>query len=90
MVTVTAMPPEKWRQTVTEEKTLDNYVIPHTNGQLAGCPSCRRIFGGDKAFDAHRVGSHGVDRKCAENPQAVGLRLDSRGFWGKPFKGVKK
>ena len=73
-----------------EEKTLDNYTIPKTNSRLAGCPSCRRIFGGDQAFDAHRIGRHGVDRRCAESPSAIGLVLSEQGFWGKPFKGRRK
>lgn len=72
-----------------EEKTLDNFTIPHTNSILAGCASCRRIFGGDKAFDKHRVGEHGVSRKCAENPEAVGLRLNSKGIWSQTYGETK-
>ena len=73
-----------------EEKTLDNFTIPPTNSTLAGCSACRRIFGGNKAFDKHRVGEHGVDRRCAESPELVGLRLNSRGFWSLPLKWSQK
>ena len=61
------------------ELTLDNYTI--TNGTEAGCPTCRRVFASNEAFDAHRVGSYREGRKCAENLSDIGLRLNKKGAW---------
>lgn len=38
----------------------------------AHCPSCHRLFSTDGAADKHRVGKHGVDRRCVD-PATVGL-----------------
>jgi hypothetical protein len=66
------------------EHTLDNYQIPVGSESLNGCSECRRIFKGIRAFDVHRVGQHGLDRKCAsltaQEPNNYGLML-SGGFW---------
>jgi hypothetical protein len=59
-------------------------IIPEY--RLAGeyecaCPTCRRVFASEEAFDLHRVGDHGKNRKCAENLDAQGLTTDSKGRW---------
>lgn len=62
-----------------KELTIDSYVI--TNKSEAGCPTCRKVFASDKAFDRHRVGTHGEGRNCSENLNGAGLELSSKGTW---------
>lgn len=38
----------------------------------AHCPACHRTFSCDSAADKHRIGAHGIDRRCAD-PATVGL-----------------
>lgn len=38
----------------------------------AHCPACCRTFSTDTAADKHRIGKHGVDRRCVD-PAEVGL-----------------
>lgn len=47
------------------------------------CIGCGRLFWGVPAFDAHRSGRHGVDRRCDGDPAitASGLAVDERGVW---------
>ena len=41
-------------------------------GDKSLCRACGCVFSTTSNFDKHRVGRHGVDRKCAE-PSTVGL-----------------
>lgn len=52
-------------------------------GQECGCPTCGLIFGGLRGFERHRVGEHGVNRRCLSVAElgAIGYELDSRGRW---------
>jgi hypothetical protein len=43
-----------------------------TGLRRAHCPSCHETFNSDSAADKHRVGKHGIDRRCAD-PATVGL-----------------
>ena len=59
-------------------------LIPeyHLSGEYeCACPTCSRVFASEEAFDLHRIGEHGKSRKCAENPDAHGLRMDLKGRW---------
>lgn len=53
-------------------------AITHTCGAWwtglgrAHCPACCRTFSTDGAADKHRVGKHGIDRRCVD-PATVGL-----------------
>lgn len=38
----------------------------------AHCPACHATFSCDSAADKHRIGKHGIDRRCT-NPADVGL-----------------
>lgn len=38
----------------------------------AHCPACCRTFSTDSAADKHRIGRHGIDRRCTD-PAEVGL-----------------
>ena len=42
------------------------------NRSHCAAPGCHRTFSGESAADKHRVGAHGVDRRCAD-PAKVGL-----------------
>lgn len=47
------------------------------------CVGCESLFLGVPAFDSHRVGRHGIDRRCAtpDEMRAAGLGQDDRGVW---------
>lgn len=47
------------------------------------CPACCETFSGTTAGDKHRIGEHGIDRRCA-NPAERGLIQDERGIWHLP------
>lgn len=47
-----------------------------------GCPSCGCIFRGERAFDKHRVGEHGVDRTCLVPRDEPRFKMDHKGRWG--------
>lgn len=53
------------------------------------CTVCKRIFGGEQAFDLHRQGTFGIRRYCVD-PASVGLVLNERGRWARPFPGISK
>jgi hypothetical protein len=52
-------------------------------GNRNQCSVCKRYFNSNTAFDAHRTGHHGVDRRCMteEEMMAVGMILRPDGFW---------
>ena len=47
------------------------------------CIGCGALLLGVPAFDAHRTGRHGIDRRCATPAEMVkaGLAQDGRGVW---------
>ena len=47
------------------------------------CIGCLRLFRGVPAFDAHRTGRHGGNRRCMTDAEmiAAGLALDEREVW---------
>lgn len=55
---------------------------PGSNAQHCKVEGCHQTFGGTGAGDLHRVGRHGVDRRCLTpaEMEAAGLRL-VRGIW---------
>lgn len=56
------------------------------------CIVCHQTFGGTDAGDRHRVGSYsdpGDPRRCLD-PAQVGLILNDRGLWSRPFKADRK
>ena len=49
------------------------------NGNRAGhCAACCETFIGLTAFEAHRVGEHGTDRRCELQPKHW---QDENGYW---------
>ena len=53
------------------------------HGDRNQCTGCGCYFNSTRAFDLHRVGSHGVDRRCrtADEMRERGMVLGSDGFW---------
>ena len=63
------------------------------SGNRAGhCAACCETFIGQTAFEAHRVGEHGVDRRCIDliaaadayemgEENAAPFWTDERGYW---------
>lgn len=47
------------------------------------CSTCHESFTCDFAFDMHRIGRFGVDRRCATESEMVekGMSLNSKGHW---------
>lgn len=52
-------------------------------GQRNQCPACDKYFNSNLAFDMHRTGKHGVDRRCrtSEEMTAKGMSVNAHGFW---------
>lgn len=52
-------------------------------GNRNQCQSCKEYFNSNTAFDKHRTGEHGRNRRC-RTPQemtALGMLVNSAGFW---------
>lgn len=47
------------------------------------CQGCKQYFNSNKAFDKHRTGKHGVNRRCLtpEEMTAKGMLVNKDGFW---------
>lgn len=52
-------------------------------GDRNQCQSCKTYFNSTYAFDKHRVGDFGVDRRCRTEDEmlAKGMAKNSAGFW---------
>jgi len=52
-------------------------------GDRNQCQGCKEYFNSTFAFDKHRFGQHGVDRRCLTNNEMVGKGMARRddGFW---------
>ncbi len=52
-------------------------------GDRNQCAGCGEYFNSTHAFEKHRVGAHGVDRRCmtADEMRAAGMVLRDDGFW---------
>ena len=53
------------------------------SGDRNQCPGCGAYFNSTHAFEKHRIGEHGVDRRCAtvEQMNFKGMVLGKDGFW---------
>lgn len=57
-------------------------------GDRNQCQGCKAYFNSTAAFDKHRAGQHGVDRRCLTEAEmlAKGMAQNSGGFWvGSPM-----
>jgi hypothetical protein len=51
-------------------------------GDRNGCPGCGKFFRSTAAFDKHRIGAFGVDRRCRTEVEMVAAGMVKRGeFW---------
>jgi hypothetical protein len=53
------------------------------SGQRNQCPTCKLYFKSNAAFDKHRTGEHGKDRRCmtVEEMTAKGMVTNKAGWW---------
>jgi hypothetical protein len=53
------------------------------NGDRNQCQGYLEYFNSSHAFDKHRTGEHGVDRRCMNHDEmkAKGMFLGDDGFW---------
>lgn len=58
-------------------------MTKNLTGQRNQCPGCGLYFNSNVAFDKHRTGKHGVDRRCRSEQEMIdkGMALNSAGFW---------
>lgn len=52
-------------------------------GDRNQCTGCGLLFNSSHAFDKHRHGAHGVDRRCMTEPEmlAKGMVRGADNFW---------
>lgn len=52
-------------------------------GDRNQCQGCKEYFNSSFAFDKHRTGDHGVDRRCrtADEMSEKGMLRNAAGFW---------
>lgn len=52
-------------------------------GNRNQCSGCKQYFNSNGAFDKHRTGRHGINRRCRtpEEMREIGMILRPDGFW---------
>ena len=52
-------------------------------GDRNQCAGCHELFNSSHAFEKHRTGEHGIDRRCltADEMLAKGMHKGADGFW---------
>lgn len=47
------------------------------------CQGCKQYFNSNAAFELHRIGEHGVDRRCmtVDEMKARGMAINHAGYW---------
>jgi len=47
------------------------------------CSGCKVFFNSARPFERHRIGKHGVDRRCmtADEMIAKGMSINEAGYW---------
>lgn len=58
-------------------------TLPRLAGNRCRCAACLEFFNSASAFDLHRTGAHGGDRRCREPCEmlAIGMSRNAAGFW---------
>jgi hypothetical protein len=53
------------------------------HGDRNQCQGCKEYFNSSFAFDKHRAGEHGKDRRCltVDEMRAKGMDKNAAGFW---------
>lgn len=63
------------------------------NGDRNQCTGCNRYFNSTGAFEKHRTGKYGVDRRCLNEEEMIakGMSINRDGFWiGSKMQGWKE
>lgn len=87
--------------TETQAHILNRLPLDQQTFKLTGdrnqCPGCCHYFNSSRAFDKHRTGQHGVDRRCRTPKEMidVGMLVNKDSFWiseamGTDYKQRKK
>ncbi len=52
-------------------------------GNRNQCGGCKQYFNSNAAFDKHRTGVFGVDRRCLNDDEMLGKKMEKNvaGFW---------
>jgi len=52
-------------------------------GDRNQCQGCKEYFNSTFAFDKHRIGQFGINRRCmtTEEMEAKGMCVNAHGFW---------
>jgi hypothetical protein len=52
-------------------------------GKRNQCQGCKQYFNSNTAFEKHRTGTYGKDRRCMteEEMKAKGMSLNAQSFW---------
>ena len=60
-------------------------TLPPLTGRACECPTCLERFVGETAFDAHRFGKYGRNRRCmtAQEMLAAGMQRNRKGYWSR-------
>lgn len=61
---------------------------PTLTGDRCKCSACGLLFNSTNAFDNHRRGSYGVDRRCLSPAELTAKRCapNEAGFWRQPMQ----
>lgn len=53
------------------------------SGDRNQCQGCKAYFNSTYAFDKHRTGEFGIDRRCLSDNEMLnkGMALNDSGFW---------
>ena len=53
------------------------------SGNKNQCPSCATYFNSNTAFDKHRTGQHGLNRRCRTQQEMLdlGMFINVYGYW---------
>ena len=56
---------------------------PKLSGRRCQCCGCGEYFNGERGFDRHHVGVHGVNRRCLSIAEMIarGWYRNAAGFW---------
>lgn len=57
--------------------------LPVLTGRRCQCCGCGEYFNGERGFDRHRIGAHGVNRRCLSVAEmtARGWHRNAARFW---------
>jgi len=70
-------------QALTLNQSQSDQQTFRLTGDRNQCPGCGYYFNSIKAFDRHRTGKHGVDRRCRTVEEMIqrGMLVNKDGFW---------